>query len=359
MDVFLIKAATDLFWYLAVAAPALFAAKGMARAILILIPAAWLLWLALHWKKRRLADSAPDVFSMQLKLFFAAACLELLFLGPEGWGRQCAPFAALFFAAGILLLRSVRLADSGQKRGSFWRGNGIQLAAAAGLAAVLASGTARRAAWMLLANVYQKLVLPVLLLILNLFVGFLGWLWPYISALFSGLSAGDQEREAVEINTAPLDLGEFGAREAPAYLKALGALLALLAAALFVYWLYRKFSVSGYGREGGNAGEAVRSAFTAPGRKEKKSRLFGGEKNVRYYYRRFLKLCRDKGMELGPGDTTEDIQRRASLWWKEEALSELRTLYLEARYGGQEEEQGRKRAKELYRKMKGDQHDIS
>lgn len=344
MDIFLLKAVTDGFWYLAVFGPILLQGSKAFRAVFALIPAAWMVWLALNWKRRRIAANVLDVFMLEVRLLTVAGFFELIFMGPGSWGRQCAPFAALFLISGILLLRAARLMESGQVRGGFWKENGVQFAVILAATAVIASKMMRHMLGLALIHGYQKLILPVLIGILELAGGFLMWLWPYLAALFPELSVRNQDREMAEITAGPpIDLGEPGSGNAPFYLRAIGiGLIVLAGTACFIY-LYRRFSEAGGGLKRKAAGEINRSILAPEGKGKRKRRWPGGEKDVRYYYRKFLELCMKKGLEPEPQNTTEDIHRAALQWWKEETLLELRALYLEARYG--REEQGKKRAK--------------
>jgi flagellar biogenesis protein FliO len=53
---------------------------------------------------------------------------------------------------------------------------------------------------------------------------------------------------------------------------------------------------------------------------------------VRYHYRRFLKICADKGCPPEKGDTSKDVNLKNKTKFPEEAISRLRELYLKARY---------------------------
>jgi len=58
---------------------------------------------------------------------------------------------------------------------------------------------------------------------------------------------------------------------------------------------------------------------------------------IRRYYRRFLKLCRNQGMEIVQSHTSADIEDKAKTYVTNQAdLRQLRDLYLRARYGGEE-----------------------
>lgn len=355
MDLFIMKLVTDGLWYLAIFYPLILSLPRPLGAFLLLPLVFWAVWLKGNWKRRRMVETAEDVVSLQIKLLAGIEFFELIFVGISRWSRQCAPFVALFLVSGILLLRAVRVVESGQRRGDFWRNNGIEVAAVLLAAAVVSSEPARRGALTLLSKGYQLLILPILLGILEITGNFLMWLWPYISFLFPDFGAANQEKEMVELSgAAPLDFGEYEQIGAPAFLKVLGIGIVLLAAGAFLYFLFQKFSSGTGGREKRTAGEQRRSSLVSPGIKRDGRWFAGGERNVRYYYRKFLVLCMKKGFEPEPRSTTQDIHKMARHYWDETELTGLRNLYLKARYdvetGNSQEE--KKLAREFYRKLK-------
>ena len=95
-------------------------------------------------------------------------------------------------------------------------------------------------------------------------------------------------------------------------------------------------------------GASTHTALTAP------AALFD-EKNVRYYYRKFLALCRKHGLEPECGMVTTEMMRTIAVetWGDEESVDELTMLYRDVRYGGKkDEEPERKTAKSLFKNLK-------
>ena len=137
------------------------------------------------------------------------------------------------------------------------------------------------------------------------------------------------------------------------FLKAAGGLMACLAAGWLLLLLYRRLTGSWRTAPGEQTGVLQKSqAEEARQRNGSLEGLFQ-ERNVRYYYRKFLKLCRQKGMELEPSMTSEAIAGIALRYWNEDVLKEFQTVYQKARYGvGLEGDKEKKRARELYRRLK-------
>ncbi len=102
-------------------------------------------------------------------------------------------------------------------------------------------------------------------------------------------------------------------------------------------------------------GEVKRSYLRAEDKRVSGKGFWGGERNVRYYYRKYLKLCIQGGLDMeSHGVTSEQVhERAANLWGMEEELAKLRTIYLKIRYGKRKESGSeRAKAREIYKKVK-------
>ena len=101
-------------------------------------------------------------------------------------------------------------------------------------------------------------------------------------------------------------------------------------------------------------GTVERSAYETAGKE--RGRLTGifEKRTVRYYYRKFLGLCKNKGLPVPESATSSQIQEEAKALWPEEPLEEFHALYQRIRYGSYPEtETEKRRAKELYRQFSG------
>ena len=76
---------------------------------------------------------------------------------------------------------------------------------------------------------------------------------------------------------------------------------------------------------------------------------------IRRYYRRFLKLCVDKGVILSTDSTSATIARDAKTFIKDEAnIDQLREVYIKSRYSGKEDtKEDKAKAKDTYLRIKG------
>jgi len=73
---------------------------------------------------------------------------------------------------------------------------------------------------------------------------------------------------------------------------------------------------------------------------------------IRFYYGRFLKMCKEKGSSPKAGNTTKEICLENKEVFSESAMCELREMYIKARYSHDEIEQGEgKRSGELLKQL--------
>lgn len=348
----------DGSFYLAVFGPMLRSSSLPVRMGLFLVLTAWYLWLSKNWNRRNMIETAREAAFLEAKLLAVIELFEFVLLRSSVWKRSCAPFVLSFIVSGILLLRAARLNRNSKKAGSFWMNSGWELLALLAAAFVVSSRPVSHGIYGLLANCYQLLLLPVIELFLFGMIRALSWLWPFLSSLFS--------RDNLEMPEASLEIGGVSAEmifegmeraDPPKYLKTLGILLLGILLSAFFYYLFRKLSEGSRFSQKEIAGEISRNRMD-PDRSEKEpyGSLWIREKNIRFYYREFLRLCLKHGVyQIKENGTTEKIGQRAKAKWGMEAeLTELRRLYLKVRYGEKEEDAGEKRRmKEIYKMVKG------
>ncbi len=356
MDMLVLKVLTDGSLYLAVFMPFFISAPAWGRVGLLAILASWVVWLFFNWGKKRLEGTVSKAVFLEWKLLAAAMVFEMVFLGMAAWRQQCAPFALCFFAGSILLLRGSRLQESGQKRGMFWGANGRELFVMLLVAAVLSWKPVIQCFWGLLGTLYQTLLLPVIEAFLKVFIRILMWLAKYLAFLFPGAPEKIKMDEEIFLDGGMLpDLGAPETGQVPLAVKVLGIGILAFAAFLFFRFLFWRLSESGGRKKMYARGEVRQSYLKAEDRPLSGRGFFGGERNVRYYYRKYLKLCIQGGLDMeNHGVTSEQVHERASkVWGMEEDLAKLRTIYLKIRYGKRKESGSeREKVREIYKKVK-------
>lgn len=357
MGVLILKLLTDGFWYLSAMTPVIETAPLAARAGLLAVPCVYGIWLVMNRKRRDFIGNAQDVFLFEGKALAFVTVFELVILGTSRWQALCAPFMMAFLLCGILLMRISRVSEAEQRQARFWGLNGLSLLPVMAAALALSSGTVRSGVWFLLGSAYHFLILPILLGILRLFLIVLQILAPLLSRLFPQLSGISAEMGMVELDTdTRLDLEGASVMETPLLVKIIGIVLGLAAVGALLFLIYRRIADSSLRKEERLMSVTERSRVLETERSEKGGSLFSREKNVRFYYRKFLKLCRERGIGLEGSMTSKEIGNLAGRFWPEKDLEELRDLYRQSRYGGCEETNGeRQQAREIYRKLKKDE----
>lgn len=352
MGVFGLKLLTDGFWYMGIFAPLFFRGPVFIKIAGAAVFFSWGVWMFLNWEKRTLWENGQERILFQAKVLAAVSAFEMMFLGMDAWGTLCGLWAFLFLAAGILFLRAARL--PGGMSGAFL-GSGLRDVLLVVLAAgLVTSDFVSGGAVFLLGRVYTLLILPILLGVLRLFLGVLTLLAP----LFSGFlpeKANMEEFVSVQLDSPPM-FEHMETGEPAAVWRIVGWFAAAAVIFGFLYLIYRRLSENGHGRKDGMEGELLRENAAAFEKRSKGRPSLFTEHDVRYFYRKFLILCKKKGLDTEKVFTTADVERMVGNYWKSEDTAEMRCLYLRARYGEKQEKEkdaaDRKRAGELYRNMK-------
>ncbi|MBQ7797152.1 MAG: DUF4129 domain-containing protein [Lachnospiraceae bacterium] len=357
MDVLVLRLLLDAGFFMAVFNPLISGGNYMLKWGLRTVLAAWLVWIVVNWKKKDLAGRVHDIVLTEVKMLAVIQVYELVIQGFAGWQEKCAPYVCFFAVVAILLLRAGRLVGGSQEKSRFWGANGVEIVSLLAVTMVLSSDVVKSAAWKLLGGIYMNLILPVLLFFLSLLQMVLMMLEPILGWLFSGFEQVEYEPQ-VDSQTAQ-DFLPFTGNETltgtPVWAKMVGMACIVLILAVIFYFLYKKLSLAGSGRDREIRGEVKKSTLGVADRKAAKRRSLFEEKNVRYYYRRFLELCRKNGMEPETVSVTSEMMQRIAVenWGEEESVGAFTDLYREVRYGGKvDEEPERKTAKSLYKKMK-------
>lgn len=354
----ILRLALDASFFMAIFNPLISGDNRAIRWGLTGVLAAWLIWIVMNWKKKDLEGRIQDIALTEAKAMAVIQVYEVVLLGFTDWQKICAPYVALFIMAAILFLRAGRLVGGSQEKRRFWSANGVELLLIVGSAMMLSSDAVKGFVWKMLGDFYMALVLPVLMVFLNVMQAVFMLLEPFIAALFSDVEFAEHQ---VDVDTRTgqdfLQLtGNEALAETPLWAKIAGAVIVVLIFAVIFYFLYQKLSVSGSGRDRKIQGEVKKSTIAAGERKMVKKPSFFDEKNVRYYYRKFLTLCRKHGLEPESEMVTTEMMRTIAVesWGDEASVDEFTNLYRDVRYGGQkDEEPERKTAKALFKKLKG------
>lgn len=242
-------------------------------------------------------------------------------------------YGVFFAVSGVILLRQLRLgSDSGSRDRQMNNTQTFFMLCGSGVVVLLMVG----AEWLIsnYAEAILNTVGQVLMLILSLPVGILGWLL--------NLIMGDMNTEYGEV---PEGTGSTAATETipegiPAPAPSIGtvepqdiafpwwlAVLILAALTVVLFTAIRLFR----SKAKNGASQTVFDKVIPPERKVKQSAASNRAK-VRRYYREHLKAERRKGLRLRHNQTSADILEKIAPDTDAQAAARLREIYLKARY---------------------------
>ena len=239
-------------------------------------------------------------------------------------------YGILYGVTGIFLLRQLRL---GVHKGQTWINGGEMalLLGAAGVGGGLILGVGR-----MYRHVEDGLEW--------LFTNFFGLLWALplkvveeiaqqvdkleaIGDVYETVEEGTQAADQIGQGSPPM-MGPGGSvAESPAPFPWWLVVLILLVLVVFLYVMYRTMK-KGVGSE---ARQVTYEKAADPRPMSERKRFSNGEK-VRRCYREFLRLMRQRGVELRKDQTTEEILEAAQIKVDPEAAKALRAIYIRARY---------------------------
>lgn len=330
-------------------------AAAPADAVACTPPLLYLAWLAwtdnyqLSWTRQ------VDIFNIFWRMFPVAASLLSLVGLLEPLLSAGVPAALITAAASVLLLRSLRHTPAVYLQPRYQTINFAGIALMAGAALALGSEWVVQTAVFLISTVYNYVFAPLLVGV-AMAVGFvliqcalpLQWLLVHMNIL-NGV-----QNENTEPMGGPLEhLQELNPYEPNELVHRILIALAVLAGAVVLFLLFRWMSRRR--EEETSAGTPGPIRYTIPNVPERKADQDANRyaRRIRRQYRAFLRLCRERGVQLRLSDTSTDIGRRAlPAFPDEKALAALRDLYQEARYHGASSREDCQRFEQLLGRLK-------
>ena len=327
---------------------------GLTDTLLFLPPAVYLVWQVY-------SDMYPLEWSRQVELFsvfwkcYAGFVLSLLIFGMIAeLNAASVPIAVIMLVDSVLLMRTLRHEPETYCQRRFMLMNAVSVAAVTAVAALISTELFLQTCLSLFKLFYNTFVLPILMLgvmVLMYALQVVVWL---ASILNIGLP---EQHEKIQIQMTGvaeyLDLSEItGKPVGKEILILLGVVVTVSLLYLFFRWMsrigWREKPTAAIGEIRITAAEdtsvpAVKLSHRSP------------VQRVRAQYRKFLKLYLSSGGELGKSYTSKDVNEEAKQRrFLPEAASELRDIYIRARYAGTAEPKDVSRAKELYGELKKD-----
>jgi len=338
----------------------LFLYRASSADCIMLIPSAiYIFWLV--FRDDYVLDHARQIrlFSLFLKIILPFVCLVLLSDGFVILTQMVLPFSATMLIGSVFLLRSLRHNPKIYCQKKYQLVNALVLVLVALGGLFLGSKTFLTACAVMLKAFYTTLILPILYLI---FAG-LAWILTYVIRLFSFVEWKSPKYKQ-DINLENLDpsdlLSNIGAPSnlAEALKKLIiagGVLLICLLVFLFFRWLN---------------GKNTRTSHNEPVRMVSRTTLSNRQTasvpqdssvthSIRALYRKFLKFCVGHGIQFDHSATSLDVDERASrLPGFGTASSQIRSIYIRARYAGIGEKSDLKKLKQLFAEAKSNNKNV-
>lgn len=313
---------------------------GMADWIAYLPGLAYVLYLAwtedyaLSWMRQ------ADIFFA----FWVFPLFALFFTVFQGWQSLLAqgiPAFLMAASASVLLLRSIRHGPDIYLQRAYQALNWVSVILLLGFSWLASTD------WFLggVGFVYSHFVMPLLLglaMLVGLLILLLFELFPWLIQLFLYLIFllfGKKDKSVPQFADEPLfGDSEMRIRQIQDLLDQLLPLLGILAAAaalaFFFWWLMWRRDPDPERASGLRVSRSPHSGNPDRKRSQALPRTYAGR--IRGQYRRFLRHCRKRGIEIEASDTSEEVEAKARrrLVDRGAELADLRLLYRKARYQG-------------------------
>lgn len=327
--------------------------EGLADWLGLLPPVCYLLYLAWTGRYTLSRSRQAQLFSVFWKAFLPFALLFSLM----GLWRQALsvglPVAMIMMVSAVISMRSLRHEPEVYLQWQFQLVNLLSVGALLLAAWVLSRRAFLRAALLVVKGFYLYVIAPLILALGYCLAGIaqgLGWILSKLGIRGTFLTQQTQESTG-ELKAGILGEGYEGSGSGGLVGRILLA-LGILAVAVGLFFLFRWMAR----RPPQKGPTPVSGTRTVGPRREARASSPGessGVHRVRRQYRKYLRLCQEKGAAPADSDTSLDVECHAAGLFDQEAQRELRQLYLKARYAGEATSQDVARAKELVKELKG------
>lgn len=331
-----------------------FFTRTTADIVISVPPVLYVCWYV--WKRPIIEDyrDALARFFLCLKIFPCVFVFAALVGNWTAMRDIMLPYLFMFLVLTVILLRTLRHDAATMKETRFKLMNLSSVAAVGVVGWLLSSGLMMRFFRFIGACIVRFILRPVLMLVVYVFAGIV-WLLsqPFRDFRFDpedmDLSQLQENMEMGDITSLFGD-GEGAPQQSPIWDYILIG-LAVIAAIALVIIIFRFLSRHGR-HEDENQFEDVRESLAEEAPRERVNPRENRQR-VRHYYRKFLKLCTQRGFELTEFQDSSEIERGTRYIFRNPAQTKLRDVYVRARYSsGEITPEDVQAAKESYGKLK-------
>lgn len=302
----------------------------------------YILWQVLRGGPLPDLEQQRDMLIGSWKYLLAAVAVSLVLSGL----KIMLPFGLIFLLASVALLRTLRHTPEVYQKPSFQLINLAAMAVVPVGAACFSSAPVAKTLTAALKLLYTQVLLKLLMALLWLPLRAVQWLIDLLAPLFSVREDEEELSEMLEATTPPETPEMEAYVQNTTFWSIVWAVLAA-AAVVAVILLFRHLAGKRTVRQ--ESSPARQNRFFEKAQRKAPALPESAEvQSIRRQYRRYLKLCRDKGIDRQESTTSRDIYRMA----QEHAdlrphAGSIRKLYIRARYAGRADTEDVRRMKKL------------
>lgn len=331
-----------------------FFTQGVIPILAVLLPCVYL--AVLCHKQAFWADHAhqQDHFAALLKVMAVTLPLIITMSSFENQPPLLLPLFLLFLFSNIFLLRMLRHTPENLEQFRFKTVNTVEIGLFLALIFLVSTPFALSLAFTLVKWLFQLIVTPILTIFMYAVMAVV-WVFDFIVGGFQPSSRPPAENPILNMGETqlPFEVVPKGVDPGLAHVVQTLFTLTLLVAAFF---FFRRLLSRNSNNLPEPPGQITRSPLLKSAAAKPPADRFPPKEPraaVRYYYRRFLRLCMDLGLPLLPSINSSQVLSQMEPLLPKEELLDLRKVYIKARYSrhsiSKEEAQ---QAKELYQQMK-------
>ncbi len=295
-----------------------------------------------------------EIFSLFWKGFLLFILVALFFSRPELFWGGSLPFALAGMSLSVLLTRSLRHEKGVYCRPGYQAMNAFLVAAVLALAYVLTSDAALALGRMITDFIGGYVFRPIFDVFI--FITVVGeQIFAWVVSLFEPMTPETPDISPTPEPTPsfpPTDYAQAVGQPPPPNQQAGDISLVVLLLLLTVVTLLLLLKIKRGRQESGAADVETLRRGVEPLPKREEAPSIPAAAQVRAQYRKFLRLAQVRRCHTEKSDTSLDIRDACVEKLDGEAVTELRELYIKARYQGYATKTEAKRAKELYKRIK-------
>lgn len=324
---------------------------GIADLVVIVPPVLYEIYLISHNIYEPDWSQQARIFSVFWKAFLAFSFLCALVGEGERVRSIVLPFGVIMLMCSVLLTRSLRHEPQVYCQAKYQAVNLLLLCAAGACAMFLSSHLFLGACLGVLRFCYSRIVSPVLMAIGYLLIKIIsGIVWLFSFFKFKIPVSETEQQISGESAMELLELD--GETMPPQWIQYIAIAIGIVVAAVILIRVFR--ALAGRGSSQGSERKSGETRISLAREKGRSDDAPAGSPaaRVRAQYKKFLRLAAARSLGPEMSDTSLDVSKKCQGAFDDEAVRELRDIYIEARYDAAANWENAQQAKKLYAKIR-------